>query len=239
MASPRPRLSAFRGGTPHGIGGLLQPARRVHQVGSVGLAREALEPAGRLFGLLRERALARPAATLRATLTARLAAPALGFLLLTPCQLLEPLHQLVDSLVGSLLLATLHRLVLVLEPIQLELEEVGKILGGRPRSAAAPSATGAHGDLDLFVRLLGPLELLQRALLGWQRVGRVLGLQFALQRRASPPSPSEASRQSPGTRDRATSRGCFKRLTKDSTCSRSRPWARVRKTRFSRYSSAE
>ena len=60
-------------------------------------------------------------------------------LLLAPGELLQPLHQGIDLLVGLLALPPLHGLVLVLQPIQLQLEEVGQLLG----AGASPPTTTA------------------------------------------------------------------------------------------------
>ena len=93
------------------------------------LARQLLEPPRRLLDFLRELPL-RVAAAAAACWPGRRQPPLpLGFLLLPPRQLLQLLDQLVDLLVAALLLGALLHLVLVRQLVQLELEEVGEILG--------------------------------------------------------------------------------------------------------------
>ena len=93
----------------------------------------------------------------------------LGFLLLPPRQLLQLLGELVDLLVAALLLGALLHLVLVRELVELELEQVGEILGHLalpPPPPPPPPLLLRHLHLVL---LLGVLQQLQRALLGRQR----------------------------------------------------------------------
>ena len=106
----------------------------------------------------------------------------LRFLLLPARQLPEPLHQRIDLVVGGLLLSALHRLVLVLQLVELELEQIGQILGRVLPAAAATAATAALLDTNLVIGLFGPLQLLQGALLGRQRRVDVLFLERALRR---------------------------------------------------------
>ena len=105
----------------------------------------------------------------------------LGLLLLPTREFLQLLNQLIDLVVGLLLLPTLDGLVLVLEFVELEFEQVGKIFG-RLLPAAATTTT----LLTLFllhvslVRLLGLLEESQRGLLVGQRITQLLGREVLL-----------------------------------------------------------
>src|SRR5204862_7275265 len=127
----------------------------------------------RCLGLVREGAL-RVAAAL-ALSRRRLAARALGFLLLPPRQLLQLLGELVDLLVGLLLRGALRGLVLVGHLVDFELEQVRELVGHRLLAAAAPAAALLlllRADLGL-VLFLGLLEVLEGAVLGGQgRIGR-------------------------------------------------------------------
>ena len=170
------------GGRPqHRVGHRLQTPCRLHHIGRPKLPRQPLEPSRRLFGLFGQRALRRAAAGLRGLPATGPAPLPLGLLLLPARQLLEPLHQLVDLVVGGLLLSALYYLVLVLELVELELEQVGQILG-RALSAAPAAAAAALLDEHFVVRLLGALQLLQRSLFRRQRRIDVLLLQGTLGR---------------------------------------------------------
>ena len=166
----------------HRVGRVLQLARCVGEVLPLLLAGELLEPSRRFLHFLRELSL-RVAATAAARLLAggRQALLPLGFLLLTPRQLLQLLGELVDLLVGALLLGALLHLVLVGELVEFELEQVGEVLGHLVLSAAATAATALLRDLH-FVLLLGILQQLQRPLLGRQRFLGLQSLEVALGR---------------------------------------------------------
>ncbi len=103
---------AVRGRALHRVGRLLHLARGLGEIRTILLARQPFEPAGRFFGLLRQRALEIAAARVRRGLTAGLLLPPLQFLLLPPRQLAQLLGQLVDLLIGVLL----HRLLIGLGP---------------------------------------------------------------------------------------------------------------------------
>ena len=163
----------------HRVRRLLQPARGVHHLRRAHLAREALQPARGLLRLLGQRALP-GAAALGALLPARPPALPLGLALLAAGQLAQALHQLVDGIVRRLLLAALHRLVLVLQLVELQLEQVREVLRRLVAAGAATAAAHAHRHHDLFVRLLRTLEELQRTLLGRQRPVGILALQLGL-----------------------------------------------------------
>ena len=164
----------------HRVGRLLQTPRRLHHLGRLLLARQPLEPPGRFFRLVGEDALRRPPGGPRGLSAPRPAALPLGFLLLPARQLAKPLHQRVDFVVAGLLLPALHRLVLVLQLVEFELEQVREVLGRGLAAAAAPAAPAALLDADLVVGLLGPLQLLQGALLGRQRGVDILLLERGL-----------------------------------------------------------
>src|SRR5690606_37447936 len=92
-------------------------------------------------------------------------------ILLAPCKLLQPPNRLVDAL--GLLLRLIERdrrlgFVLVLLEIHLELEELGQIATGEP--AAAPAAVLLERDLDVGELGLRAQQVLQRLLLGCDRV---------------------------------------------------------------------
>ena len=171
-----------RGGLAHGVGRLLQPSRRLHHLGRLLLAGEPLEPPRRLLRLLGEHPLRRAAAGPRGLAAPRPPALPLRLLLLPTGELAQPLHQGVDLVVARLLLPALHRLVLVLQLVELELEQVGEVLGRGLAAPAPAAATAALLDAHLVVGLLGPLQLLQGALLGRQRVVDVLLLERCLGR---------------------------------------------------------
>src|SRR4029453_1597876 len=130
----------------------------------------------RLFDLLGERTLLISTSGTRlpglgaTTLT-------LGLLLLATRQLLQLLEQRVEFLVGLLLLRALRGLVLVRHLVELELEQIGKVLRHRVLAAATAATLTAHLDLPLvlFFRLL---QNLQRFLFGLERALRIGLLQF-------------------------------------------------------------
>ncbi len=171
-----------RGGLAHGVGRLLQPPRRLHHLGRLLLAGEPLEPPRRLLRLVGEHALRRAAAGPRGLAATRPPALPLRLLLLPAGELAQPLHQGVDLVVRGLLLPALHRLVLVLQLVELELEQVGEVLGRGLAAPAPAAASAALLDADLVVGLLGPLQLLQGALLGRQGAVDVLLLERGLGR---------------------------------------------------------
>ena len=100
------------------------------------------------------------AATSRTLLRLRPSSLPFSLLLLPPRELLQLLDQLVDLVVGLLLLPATDGLVLVLELVELEFEEVGKVFGRLlPGASSAPL-------LILFllhVALVGLLSLLKEA----------------------------------------------------------------------------
>src|SRR5690606_246318 len=117
------------------------------EIPAPGFAREPLELARGLFGLLRKLALC--AAALRGLL----ACTPLAFelLLLPSRQLAQSLERRVHTLLRLLPLSLLHCLVLVAQLVQLQLEQVGQVLGIRCRTTAAASALLLHRDLDVTV----------------------------------------------------------------------------------------
>ena len=164
---------------PHLVGCLAKLPRGVAELGPVLLARQLLETSRRFFDLFGERSLLVAAA---AALLAGLRPPSLplGFLLLAPRQLLQLLEQLVELLVGLLLLRALRRLVLVGHLVELELEQVGQVLGHRALpTATAATLLAAHLHLRL-VLFFGLLQDLQRLLLGLERALRIGLLQLRL-----------------------------------------------------------
>ena len=102
-----------------------------------------------------------------------------GLLLLAARELLQPLDQLVDFVVGTLLLPTADGLVLVLELVELEFEQVGQIFG---RLLATTTAALLILSL-LHVALVGLLSLLkeaQRGLLVGQGIAQLLRREILL-----------------------------------------------------------
>src|SRR5262249_27966705 len=123
---------------------------------------ELLEPAGRLLGLVGERALLAAAAALAA---GRRCAPLpLRLGLLAPRQLLQLFGELVDLAVPGLIAGALLHLVLVGQLVELELEQIGEIFR-HLIAVAAFAAAVAHADFEL-VLLLGFEKELQRPLFG-------------------------------------------------------------------------
>ena len=177
-----PLVVGVRGGLAHGVGRLLQPPRRLHHLGRLLLAGEPLEPPRRLLRLFGEHPLRGAPAGPRGLAAPRPPPLPLGLLLLPAGELAQPLHQGVDLVVRGLLLPALHRLVLVLQLVELELEQVGEVLGRGLAAAPPAAAPAALLDADLVVGLLGPLKLLQGALLGRQRAVDVLLLERRLGR---------------------------------------------------------
>ena len=158
---------------------MLHLARDLLEPPVTGFARQALQPASRLLGLLGQRPRRVTAAPLLAALLSR--RPALlplELLLLPAREFAQLLHQLVDFLVGGLLLAALHGLVLVAQFVGLQLEEIGQVLGAG--SLLPPPASARLLGLlrhEALVGLLGLLELPERALLGLNRPARLHGPQ--------------------------------------------------------------
>ncbi len=147
----------------------------------VHLAGEALELSSRFLGLLGQLPLG--LASSRRTALALLgpAALRLRLLLLPARELLELLQQLVDLVVGLLLLAPLNRLVLVLELVELELEEVGEVLGGLLLTAAAAATALLLLLRDVaLVGLLGLLQVAERLLLVRQGLAQLLVVEVLL-----------------------------------------------------------
>ena len=198
---------AGRRRAPHRVGGLPHLLRRLREIRTIALARQPLELPRRFFGLLGERALAL-AAALSALARERLLPLPLGFLLLPSRELAQLFHQRIDLLIGLLLLRALRRLVLVRELVEILLEEVREILLHRSGAAAATAAATALLAHLLLVLFFGLLQLLQRAILRRQRVGRRLRLQLSFGRASFLRRPSAAARRCAGTPGRARPAGC-------------------------------
>ncbi len=163
-------------GLSHIFRRLLQIPRRLLQPRIIHLTGEPLKLSRSLLGLLCQAPLCITAAALSILVGGR-ASLTLGHLLLPTGQLLELLQQLVDLVVRLLLLASLHRLVLILELVELEFEQIGEVIG---RLLAAPAAPTALLLLLLDVSLVGLLGLLQEAqglLLIGHRFLQFLGLE--------------------------------------------------------------
>ena len=191
-----PSLRSVGRRLPHGVRRFLQLSRGLLQVLTLLLARQLLQPARRLFEFLRELTLGVAAAAARLALACgRQATLPLGLLLLPARELLQLLGELVDLLVAALLLGALLQLVLIRELVELELEQIGEVLGHLILSAAAAAAAALRRHLH-FVLLLGVLQQLQRALLGRQRFLRLLALQVRLRPSSSRRPPSAALRRS-------------------------------------------
>jgi hypothetical protein len=113
---------------------------------------------------------------LRGALTERLglATQALRLALLTARQLAQPLQRAVDLRRCRLPLrvGALHLFVLVAQLVGLQPEQVGQLLGALAATTAATSAVLVEAHLHLAQGRLGALQLLQRALLGRQRLAR-------------------------------------------------------------------
>ena len=108
------------------------------------------------------------------------AAHALVFLLLAPGKLLQLLQRGVQLLIDLLLLTALNALVLVLHLVQLELEEIGEVLGVGSLTAAASTTSLAH--LYLTEGGLGSLQMLQGPLRRRQGFTSPPGTEFFLGR---------------------------------------------------------
>ena len=169
-------VASLRGRPAHRVGDLLQLPRHLLELPLTRLAGEAFQLAGGLLGLLGEIARRLAAASALPALLRR-GAPALPFklLFLAPGQLAQLFQRFVDGLVGGLLLAPLHGLVLVTQRVGLQLEQVGQILGAGTLLPLAPAAALLLLFLrhEALVRLLGLLQLPERALLGCQRALQV------------------------------------------------------------------
>src|SRR5690606_28893011 len=164
------------GGTPHLLHGLAQAAGALHQLGRALLAGETLELTSDGVGLLCELALVGAAALAALHVLLETALP-LDLLLLPACELAQALGDLIELLALPLGLAALHGLVLVPHAVQLELEQVGEVIGVGGR---AGTARLAHGDLHLTERGLRALEVLERALFGGQRLVGPAGAELLL-----------------------------------------------------------
>ncbi len=163
----RPALAAGAGAA-HGVGRLLQAIRRFLQSGRRVVAGETLEAAAQLVRLLGQSPLLSAArCALPAGRAGGAPALALDLLLLATRQLAKALHRLVDGLVELLALPALHRLVLVLELVELQLEEIRQLVGARGPTLSATSL--AEGHLHVAERGLRPLQVLERPLLGSER----------------------------------------------------------------------
>ena len=132
-----------------------------------------------LFRFVGERALPGARIPRRALARLRHAPLPLHLLLLPPRELLQLLDQLIDLLVLPLLLGALLHLVLVRQLVELQLEQIGEVLGHLALSAAAAPAALLLRHLQL-VLLFGLLQQLEGALLGRQRRIGLEGFQLAL-----------------------------------------------------------
>jgi hypothetical protein len=156
---------------PHLVRGVLQPARTFGQVRRVLLTSQPLELPGHVLGLVGELPLASAATAAR--LSAHVLRPltrALVFLLLARRQLLQAFEGRVNLGVLVLLLTALHLLVLIPQLVGLELEQIREILGARLTAPAPATTTAAHAHLHVAVHRFGPFQVLQRPLLGRQRL---------------------------------------------------------------------
>ncbi len=157
---------------PHRVRRLLQLAREIAQILARHVARQLFETPRRLFDFGGELALALSAA--RRVLAGRRHPPlTLGLLLLALRELLQLVGELVDLLLALLLAGALLHLVLVRQLVELQLEEIGEVVGLLRAAAAAAAAALLLGELHL-VLLLGRLQELQRGLLGRHRRFRIL-----------------------------------------------------------------
>ena len=173
------RVAPVRRETAHRVGGLLQLPRDVLEFPVAGLPRQPLQLPRRLLGLLGQVARGIAPAPLSTLLGRGPAALAFQLLLLAAGQLAQLLQRLIDLLVGGLLLAPLHGLVLVAQRIGLEFEEVGQVLRAGPPLAAPAAALlllVLHRH-EALVGLFGLLQLAQCALLGRDRAARAQGAQ--------------------------------------------------------------
>ena len=164
----------------HGVRGLLHAPHRIAKLLALLVARQLLQLARSLFELVGDRPLVGARVPRRILARLREAALALDFLLLPARELLQFLHELVDLVIAGLLHRPLLHLVLIGKLVQLELEQIGEVLGHLALTAA-PAAAVLHRDLHL-VLLLRVLQQLQRALLGRQRTIRLHGFQVVFSR---------------------------------------------------------
>src|SRR4029077_17116874 len=173
---------AIRRRAPHRISSVLQPLHRVAQfLLPLLIARELLQLTRRLLDFVRELTL-QIAGIARSLSLLRQPALTLHLLLLPPRQFLQLLDQLIDLLIVPLLLRARLHLVLVRELVQLQLEQIGEVLGHlvlTATSATAPAVLHRHLQLVL---LLGVLQQLQRTLLGRERRVGLQRLQVGLGR---------------------------------------------------------
>ena len=172
------------------VRGFLKATRGIRQVLpllalTLLLAPQLLELARGFLEFVRERPLRIPGrgATLLLTASCLL----LGLLQLSSRELLQPFRKLVNLLRLRLLLRSLLCFVLVRLAIELQLEQVRELFSHLLATAAPAAATllllAAHFEL---VRLLGILQVLERALFGRERFLRFLRLQQLLGRLSSP-----------------------------------------------------
>ena len=171
-----PCASILRRRLSHSLRGLLQVSGVLCKLGIVVLACQALKLSCRFLHLLRQVPLSLAATTRRSLLGLHPPTLPLGLLLLPTPEFLQLLDQLIDFVVGLLLLPTLDGLVLVLEFVELEFEQVGKIFGRLlPATTATTTALLTLLLLHIsLVRLLGLLEESQRGLLVGQRITQLL-----------------------------------------------------------------
>ena len=151
----------------HGRGGVLQLAHGIAERLPRLLARELLQPSGRLVHFARQLPLRlRTSASATPTgpgLRAALLAFRLG--LLPSGEFLQLLGQRIHCLVRRLLSGVLLQFVLISELVHLQFEQAGQVFGRLRASTSAPAAALLLGDLHL-VLLFRLLQQLERSLLG-------------------------------------------------------------------------
>src|SRR5262249_54950383 len=152
---------AVRRRLTHSLRGVAHLLRRLREFGPLLFARQLLETTRRLLELVGEFTLALPAtAAFRLLLLVRgRAALPFEFLLLAPRQVLQLLGELVDLPIVALLIGALLQLVLVRQLVELELEQIGEVLGELAVAATAATASAlANLHLVAFLRILQQLQ---------------------------------------------------------------------------------
>ena len=156
----------------HLPGGASKPPGDLRQVRQGALPGQPFQAAGRFLGLLGDPALRGTGAGARGAQAAPLP---LVLLLLPARQFGEPLHHFVHFFVGGGAALLLDGLVLVAQPVHLQLEEVGQVLGLRRRGAAASSPALPEGDLHFAEHRVRPLQVGERLLFPRERPLRLAG----------------------------------------------------------------
>src|SRR5262249_33507301 len=155
----------------HLVGSLIELPAQLRHLCVATLARETFQLTRR-FARLVDQLLLLSLIAARPVCRSLLHAPALFFerLLLATRELFEPSFSLTLLSLSLLLLRALHRLILVLHLVELELEQTSQLLLLSFTTAAAAVTLIPESDLHLAEDRVGREQSLQCALLWWQRV---------------------------------------------------------------------